>query len=184
MKKLSIIAVFIAVLLAAKLTMAQVGRPIYYPPVGQGGSGGSTNGFVGPTITNGLAGTNIFNVGFRPVTRPTYDGVETTVILIDGNSGSDFAVDITKNTTLRFTNMWNGALTNAIRPNVNVSIRQDSVGTWTVGTQLTNCLIAYGVGGTNLGVRSNANTISWGSFAGSMVTNSQMQGSVVTNSVP
>ena len=183
MKKLLIASAFIVVLLAAKMTMAQAGRPIYYPPVGQGGSGGSTNGFVGPTITNGLAGTNYYYSSWEPVTRPTYDSVETTVILIDGNNGSMFDVDITKNTTLRFTNFWNGALTNASR-RCDVSIRQDSVGTWTVGTQLTNCLVAQGVGGTNLGVRTNITTISWLSLRTSTKTNYQMQGSCVTNSVP
>lgn len=145
----------------------------------------ATNGIITAftTFTNTAVNTNMTYTMYDPVTILTYDGVETTVMLVNGNSGRTFAANITKNTTLRFTNFWNGALTNASRP-CDVAIRQDSTGAWTVGTQLTNCLVAFGVGGTNLGVRSNANTISWLSARSMPFTNSMMQGSCVTNSIP
>ncbi len=145
----------------------------------------ATNGIIGmfTSFTNVAVTTNTFWSLTDSVATGAYDGVETTVILIDGNVARTWRVNVTKNTTLRFTNFWNGALTNGARRG-EVFIREDSVGTWAVGTQLTNALSAFGTGGTNLNVRTNATSISVASFVSLPFTNSMIQLSCVTNSVP
>ncbi len=138
---------------------------------------------INASVTNNLIDTNSFSITYDNVVDLAYDGVETTVMLVNGALGSVFRGNLTKATTLRFTNFFNGALTNSSR-RVDIGLRQDAVGTWAVGTQLTNAIVAFGVGGTNLGVRTNVTTISWVSGRTLMFTNSMMQLSAVTNSIP